>query len=102
MKQKRALDITIIKNNFFKLFISLSSSSKNCKILNIKLSQRKKIPVSVLTKWVSHLSTTKSTMKMGSPSGVSEYVLEVTGSTEVSPQRKGVILFCHILLYIII
>lgn len=33
---------------------------------------------------------------------VSEYVLEVIGSTEVSPQEKGVISYYHIFFYIIV
>lgn len=39
---------------------------------------------------------------MGSPFEVSEYVLEIIGSTEVSPQEKGFILYYHTWLYITI
>lgn len=39
---------------------------------------------------------------MGISFKVSEYVLEVTGSTEVSPQEKTVISYYHIFFYIII
>lgn len=39
---------------------------------------------------------------MGSLFGVSEYVQEVIGSRESSPQEKGVIFYYHILLHVII